>query len=320
MKKVTVAIIRSPLKGYEDVKPEHRPWTKRRQGNVGIDTSIYLYIKTHYPMIDIRMVSLNTATKQTFDFVFAGTEMYANGGWIRSHMPKKAESIFEKLKKVKNMYPSYEFIQFMSDKCEYSKKLKAPFTPTHCLSPQNKEGIKEVAKRYNGDVFIKPAWGSESIDLYTDKSHSLSKYLNKMAQKNYHLLIVQPKRVFCTECNPEIKAYFVGTKFSYAIGMKWGGETIRFYSKLPDAAMKVAVSVLKQLQKYESTIVNRVDMYKHKGEYFINEIEISPSIATEDIENIKDWNFDVHVGDRIVELLSMKMKSEKKSLISASLK
>lgn len=304
--KAKIAILKSPLKGYDDVYPHTRPWTKHLRRNLAIDESVMLYIKSKYPNVEIKQVTLDAILKNNdYDLVWAGTEMYANAGWIVAHRPKQSKTIFKKLKKVKNMVPSFEYIQFMGDKCNYTQKIKAPFTPTHCISPKNKESILELQKKYKGEVFVKPAFGSESIDLYHDTSKNLGKYVDRIANEKVHdTLVVQPKRVFCTECNPEIKAYFVGKKFSYAIGMKWGGKTIGFYETLPRKAHNVALKAIKELEKYEKTIVSRVDMYKFNNEYIINEIEISPAIASEDIANIKNWKYDSHIGDRLISFIN----------------
>ena len=307
-----VVILKSPLTGYEDVTPKQRPWTKHLKKNIGIDETIFLYIKSKYPSVFIEHSSLDKVVKTNdYDMVWAGTEIYANAGWIYAHKPKTAKRIFSKLRKIKNLFPSYEYIQYMGNKCAYTTELKLPFTPTNCISSRNKSAIMSIAKKYKGNVFIKPALGSESIDVYSDTNNDLENYLLNIQKKKVHdILIVQPRRVFCTECNPEIKAYFVGKKFSYAIGMKWGGDVVKFYKRLPYGAFKVGVKTVKELNKLEPTIVTRVDMYKYNNRYIINEIEIAPSIATEDIDNIKNWNYDKHVGDRLVDLLlNRKMSS-----------
>lgn len=300
-----LAILKSPLTGYDDVNPQQRQWTKHLKKNIGIDKTIFLYIKSKYQDVVIEYSHIDKILKNNdYDMVWAGTEMYANGGWIYAHKPKSSKIIFDKLRKIKNLVPSHNYIQYMGNKCAYTQELKLPFTPTHCISSKNKNAILSVAKKYNGNVFIKPAWGSESIDLYSNTNNNLGNYLLNIQKKKVHdILIVQPKRLFCTECNPEIKAYFVGNKFSYAIGMKWGGEVVKFYKRLPSGAFKVGIKAVKVLNKLEPTIVTRVDMYKYNNKYIINEIEISPSIANEDIDNIKNWNYDKHVGDRIVDLL-----------------
>ena len=102
---------------------------------------------------------------------------------------------------------------------------------------------------------------------------------------------------------------FPYNKLSYTgVGATINSCTTNFNSTIPTAALKVANKTLAVLNKMDKTIVvARVDLYKFKGKYIVNEIETGPGIDNSDLKSLKEkWNLDIHIANRLVKLAKNK--------------
>lgn len=316
-----IAILKNPMKSGELIYPNQRNWTKDLKTPFGIDKAVFYYIKHKYPKVKCYYKDIDSVLeKNDFDLVYTGTEYYHEMTIMGYKSMKIAKKEMIKLRRVKNLVPEYKYLNYMMDKCGYLKlfeKKGIPVAPTKCytLSKYNskmKLNMKKFVKVHKNS-FLKPIPGGFSKNTFsTTKNNNLNNYLNSMKNKNYNQLMIQKHMNFATKNNPEIKCYFVGNKHSYSVKTTYDGDTIGVYSELPKKIELLCNKVINVIQTTtRHLVVTRIDVFKNNGKYYVNEIEVMPWIASEDLVLIKDWNYDKHQGDQLMNILKQKYSSLK---------
>jgi len=208
------------------------------------------------------------------------------------------------LKKTKaKVYPSQKMQKFIIDKhsyMRYLKKKKYEVAPTEFIDLENfdlKKIMKFIEKNEYSKIAIKPELGAFKAGFKIIKNpdeKKIEKALQSLKNKKYRNLLLQP---FLEEFNKygEIKTYWIDGKNIYAYNQKWenGEGVFQEQSKInPDLLKKcleVGEKLFNDLKKdHEYLIQCRIDFAccvnndNHCREFFINEIEICPTIGEQE--------------------------------------
>ena len=193
--------------------------------------------------------------------------------------------------------------EFIIDKHRYMRYLKSKgyeIAPTSFINLE-KYNIKTIMKFIEKNDFekvaIKPELGAFKTGFKIIKNpdqKKIEKSLKSLKKQNYHHLLLQP---FLEEFNKygEIKTYWVNGKNLYAYNQRWenGEGVFQDQSKInPDLlkqCLKVGEQVFKDIKKdHEYLIQCRIDFAccvnndNHCRDFFINEIEICPTIGEDE--------------------------------------
>ena len=203
------------------------------------------------------------------------------------------------------VYPSIKMQDFIVQKHKYMRYLSKnnyTITPTSYINLNNinMDRIERFMNKMNSETFaIKPELGGFKTGFKVFKRPSpsvINNYLQKMKQQGYQHLLLQE---FIEEFNKfgEIKTYWINNKNIYSYKQIWkNGEGV-FSDETtidPDVlseCIKIGNKLLKDIERdYEKLIHCRIDFAcclnneKPCRDFFINEIEICPTIGGDDME------------------------------------
>lgn len=236
--------------------------------------------------------------------IFEGVYSFMNGGMDQY---KKYMSILKMTNAT--VFPSQKMQEFIIKKHKYMKYLTDKgytIAPTKFidLSRTTTNSIFAFIKKEKlNQIIIKPELGAFKDGFKIIKKPTVKNveaYLTKLKQKGYTRLLLQP---FIEEFNKfgEIKTYWINGKNIYSYKQQWKDGEGKFQSQdkldkqLLNECLEIASKLLQDILKdHESLVQCRVDFAccinndKRCREFFINEIEISPTLGDESYENNGD--------------------------------
>jgi len=286
---------------------------KFRWGEVyPIDACIAWYIKKYYK-VKVDLIKPNNLTEKRLlanDVNFTLGYDLLDARWSKK---KGLDKLFAKILKLRKykVFPLWKLQNFVYEKGIYIKYLQdhgIPTAPTFLIASKKKVYSKYAVTRIINKILdkkwcsfiIKPEGGMESKLVLklnsSDKNlhNKILKYLNENRHKFKRFIFQEAMRGFLKY--PEIRVYWFGGKFAYAIGTidsapvpprKTGNEDIRPVPKASlEECKKIGRRVLKLLPKTQykgreihPTIV-RTDFGCCQGntlnklKYFVNEVEL----------------------------------------------
>ena len=235
------------------------------------------------------------------DFIFSifeGVYSFINGGY------EQYLRYMNILKRTKaNVIPSINTQKFIINKHKYMKYLEKKgygITPTKYvnLNQYSINAIMNFIKKHGFEnIVLKPELGAFKTGFKVIKNISSKKILDSLRilkKKGYRRILLQE---FLPEFNKygEIKTYWVGEKNIFSYNQKWknGEGVFQSQDKIEKELLKECLNVGKKLLKdffkdHEQLIHCRIDFAccmnndKQCREYFINEIEICPTIGEQE--------------------------------------
>ena len=273
------------------------------------DAAMGVYLESQYKNMIVDFILPNEITPSrlkkndlNFMIIYDLLEAYHNE-------PKKVfEQLKSTLEKANNIFPPYEYQQYINNKCTYYADLhnkKIPVVPTLCRYDTNAEElVKDIKFQGWEKAIAKPIYGQES------KLFKKFKTLNEGPMKKHMKRITEkhglPGTIFQEYIKGfdaaaiESRTYYVGNDYKYSIytndknvwrpkeeggSKKWDGYK---------TAIKLGKDTLKKLPKI---IVNGIELPKlltrvdisccleGKNKYssmFVNECEFVPSLYIEE--------------------------------------
>ena len=232
------------------------------------------------------------------DYIFSiyeGVYSFMNGGY------KKYQQYMNILKKTKaKVFPSQKMQQFVIDKHKYLTyfdKKGYKITPTKYvnLSRYSIDAImKFIQKNKFMNIVIKPELGAFKSGFKVIKNPTnkkVSEYLKKLKKDGYRRILIQQ---YLSEFNKygEIKTYWINNKNIYSYRQQWENGDGLFQSQnniektLLNECRKTGRQLIKDIfNDHEQLIHIRIDFAccldnnKQCRDFFINEIEICPTIG-----------------------------------------
>ena len=230
--------------------------------------------------------------------VFEGVYSFMNGGYDQYN------NYMNILKKTKaKVFPSQKMQEFVINKHQYLayfKKKGYDIAPTSFinLDKYNLKTIMNFIKKNKLEkVVVKPELGAfkEGFTIVDKPSEkNLSKLFNQLKKKEYKRILLQP---FLEEFNKfgEIKTYWVNGEHLYSYKQRWekGNGVFETQEAIDDDLLEECHKTAKKLFKdifkdHEKLIQCRVDFAccinndSRCREFFINEIEICPTIPEQE--------------------------------------
>ena len=243
--------------------------------------------------------TLEEANKCDYIFtVFEGVYSFLSGGYERY---SKFMNILKRTKA--KVFPSQKMQQFIIDKHKYMRYLKSKgyaIAPTQFIKANNYnvDTLVNFVNKNNFDkIIIKPELGAfkKGFSMITKPNKKkINDKLVSLKKKGYKNLLLQP---FLGEFNKfgEVKTYWVGGNHLYSYLQKWKDGNGVFFSQeaidpvLLERCHSTARKVIADLKKdHESPIQIRIDFAccidndNVFREFFINEMEISPTIPEQE--------------------------------------
>ena len=270
------------------------------------DYAIFAEIKNHGEKNGFKVVPLFGQTftlkeANACDFIFTifeGVYSFMNGGY------EGYQRFMNILKKTNaTVFPSQKMQEFVINKHKYMSYLDKKgynITPTKFVNLNN-YSIKPIMSFINKhdfkNIIVKPELGAfktgfKIINNVTEKK--VSDYLKKLKKMDYRRILIQD---FIPEFNKfgEIKTYWVNNKNVYSYKQQWeDGEGVfqsqdKIEKDLLNECLKTGKNLLEDISKdHEPLIQCRVDFAccmnndKQCREFFINEIEICPTIGEQE--------------------------------------
>jgi hypothetical protein len=325
---INIALFKRLGAPYDPIKTSERKWLSHlKRDIVSPEESVYYYIKYMYPDINITLVNRNKLGSKikllnSFDMVFLGLEEltlpfleFSKRGDIKGYT-----DYFDNMKKIKTLYPRFEYVSFIADKCKYYsflEKNNIPVAPTKCFNGGSikYEYVRRLFKRNGWDkkIFLKPtpsAAGTNSNSFSIENKNKLREYTKRVRDKKYNKIVAQPFLPnFATKGNKELRTFWVNKSYQYTISTTSKGYDWTRISKPMDRfIMDTSVRILELLEKKfkHVNIITRIDWGydKHIGP-FVNEIEYAPGFFTEMFnQGGKGWKTDVKIAQEIVKIAS----------------
>lgn len=320
MKKTIGLFIRTGFP-YDWVSTEGIPWLENEsKTNVKPDIALFKYLVWKYPEHKfIKLYRRNFYRKTNIpDIVLMGWEelTITYYEWIiKEKTPRKFERFYNALKKVKNLYPSLPFIDFITNKCVYYKWLEShrfPVAPTLCYNLKEnieKGMIKNIKDKSWSKIFIKPQPSSESKGVgrfyFPKNKKKILAHINKLKRNKYSDAIVQKfVENFSTTEYPELRTFWVGKQYVYTTETTGYAYDWKIRKKrLPLFVLKESKRLIDELEKEFQIpmILLRLDWGQDRyGKYIINEIEYAPGVFSQ-IFKPKKWKLDKLMGDFIMK-------------------
>ena len=270
------------------------------------DYAIFAEIKDHGEKNGFKVVPLFGQTftlkeANACDFIFTifeGVYSFMDDGY------KGYQRFMNILKKTNaTVFPSQKMQEFVINKHKYMtyfEKKGYNITPTKFVNLNNysmKPIMAFIKKHSYKDIIVKPELGAfktgfKIIKNVTEKK--LTEYLKKLKNMDYRRILIQD---FIPEFNKfgEIKTYWVNNKNIYSYKQQWkDGEGVfqsqdKIEKGLLDECLKTGKKLFEDISKdHEPLIQCRVDFAccmnndKRCREFFINEIEICPTIGEQE--------------------------------------
>jgi len=332
--KIGIIMRMKVLPHYYELIPKREKWFKGCKKIKRVEEAVYLYLKWKYPehtFVKINPYKLNKKLTNSCDLVWQGMEDYTN---LHKHTvvyPKKGtlkqrllkhKKIWKGLMDIPNLFPSKEFTEFTTDKCNYYKyaeKLKINIVPTKCMKIKNLtvNGFLKFANKHN-KVYIKPMPSGEgSGNAFFKKPYDkeeIQDYLEYVAEKGFHTLVVQqlvenwPKKR-----NPELRTVWVGHDYKYGVRTTDYGDYAGSIKRLPKVIRKNSELLISSLEKkFKIPLVTaRIDWGKTPdGKYFLNEIE--PMYSTFLLYHKNAGRLEVAIGERLIEVAEEMVSRKRK--------
>jgi len=230
--------------------------------------------------------------------IFEGVYSFMHGG-IKSY--RKYMSILRRT--TAKVYPSQEMQEFIVKKHKYmtylkKKDYKIPLTKFIDLSRVNINTLVKFIERHDlNKIILKPELGAFKTGFkILNNSIKIKKYITDLKKQEYTRLLLQP---YIGEFNKfgEIKTYWINGKniFSYKQQWKDGEGTYQKQENIEPELLKECLKTGKKLlqdlfKDHEKLIQCRIDFAcclendKRCREFFINEIEICPTLGSSDYE------------------------------------
>ena len=270
------------------------------------DFAIFAEIKAHGEKNGFEVVplfgqsfTLKDANECDFIFtVFEGVYSFMHGGMDGY---KRFMNILKKTSAT--VFPSQKMQEFVINKHKYMTYLDKKgynITPTKFVNLNNyslKPIMAFINKNQFKEIIVKPELGAFKTGFKIIKNVNEKKvgdYLESLRKKDYGRILIQE---FIPEFNKygEIKTYWINGKDIYSYKQQWkDGEGVfqpqekiekELLKECLDTARKLLTDILKD---HEPLIQCRVDFAccmnndKRCREFFINEIEISPTIGEQE--------------------------------------
>jgi glutathione synthase/RimK-type ligase-like ATP-grasp enzyme len=270
------------------------------------DFAIFAEIKAHGEKNGFEVVplfgqsfTLKDANECDFIFtVFEGVYSFMHGGMDGY---KRFMNILKKTSAT--VFPSQKMQEFVINKHKYMTYLDKKgynITPTKFVNLNNyslKPIMAFINKNQFKEIIVKPELGAFKTGFKIIKNVNEKKvgdYLESLRKKDYGRILIQE---FIPEFNKygEIKTYWINGKNIYSYKQQWkDGEGVfqpqekiekELLKECLDTARKLLTDILKD---HEPLIQCRVDFAccmnndKRCREFFINEIEISPTIGEQE--------------------------------------
>ena len=203
------------------------------------------------------------------------------------------------------VYPSHKMQEFIIQKHKYMKYLQKKgykITPTYYIDIHNyneKKIIKFIEKNKLNTIILKPELGGFKSGFKIIKnptSKKIKSTISSLGKKGYQRLLLQS---YLEEFNKygEIKTYWINNKFIYAYNQKWeNGEGVflkqdTIHKDLLQYCITIGKTLLQDIKKdHENLLHCRIDFAcclnndNHCRDFFINEVEICPTIAEQDTD------------------------------------
>jgi glutathione synthase/RimK-type ligase-like ATP-grasp enzyme len=230
--------------------------------------------------------------------IYEGVFSFNDGG-IESY-----QNYMNILKKTRaKVYPSQEMQELIIQKNKYMKYLQKKgyqLTPTYYINNDNydiKKIVKFIERNNYNTIILKPELGGFKSGFKIIKNPSSKKIkscISSLKKKGYQRLLLQS---FLEEFNKygEIKTYWINNQFIYAYNQKWRNNEGIFFKQntidkeLLQYCITVGKKLLQDIKKdHENLLHCRIDFAcclnndNHCRDFFINEIEICPTIAEQD--------------------------------------
>ena len=270
------------------------------------DYAIFAEIKAHAEKNGFKAVPL---FGQTFtlkeanecDFIlsiFEGVYSFMNGKY------PGYQRYMNILKKTKaTVFPSQKMQEFVINKHKYMTyfdKKGYNITPTKFINLNNyslKPIMAFIKKNNFKEIIVKPELGAFKTGFKIIKNvdeKKVKSYLERLKKNGYRRILIQE---FIPEFNKfgEIKTYWINGKNLYSYKQQWAdGEGVfqsqdKIEKEILDECLKTGEALLKDIFKdHEPLIQCRVDFAccmnndKRCREFFINEIEICPTIGEQE--------------------------------------
>lgn len=270
------------------------------------DYAMFAEIKDHGEKNGFKVVPLFGQTftlkdANACDFIFTifeGVYSFMNGGYEGYH---RFMNILKKTNAT--VFPSQKMQEFVINKHKYMTyfdKKGYNITPTKFVNLNNysiKTIMSFIKKHDYKNIIVKPELGAfktgfKIINNVTEKK--VSDYLKKLKKMDYRRILVQD---FIPEFNKfgEIKTYWVNNNNIYSYKQQWeDGEGVfqsqdKIEKDLLNECLTTGKKLLEDISKdHEPLIQCRVDFAccmnndKQCREFFINEIEICPTIGEQE--------------------------------------
>lgn len=230
--------------------------------------------------------------------IFEGVYSFMEGGYKHYNRYKRI------LRKTDaKVFPSLKMQEFIVNKHQYMKYFKQKgydIAPTKFIKVNNynlNTIMSFIEKNNFKDIVLKPELGAFKKGFQIIKhptSKKIDTYLKKMKKQGYQNLLLQP---FLEEFNKfgEIKTYWVGNKNIYSYKQQWkdGEGTFQPQEKIDKTLLNKCLATARKLiqdiaKDHEKLIQIRVDFAccidndNHCRDFFINEIEICPTIPEQE--------------------------------------
>ena len=232
--------------------------------------------------------------------IFEGVYAFMNGG---IDLYRKNMSILKRTNA--QVFPSHKLQEFIIKKHKYMTYLQKkgytiPLTKFIDLSKVNLVMLdKFIVKNDLNTIIFKPELGAfkEGVKIIKNPtSKKIKTQLDIYKKKKYNRLLLQP---FIEEFNKfgEIKTYWINGSNIFSYKQQWkGGDGVfshqnKIDKKLLAECLKIGKDILEDISKdYEDLIQCRIDFAccinndNRCREFFVNEIEICPTIGSSDYE------------------------------------
>ena len=320
---IKLLIFKSDLRTpFEPLKKYCRPWLKRVKQSIGVDQSIFRYIKYYYSdriQVDLKH-PYQVKTFKKYDYIYPGTEYWTipNVHYYKGNATKFIK-LLKQIPKRKLLLP-INYMIMGSDKCVQNKllkKIKIPVVTSKCISTKLKYNdiYSQIRKMKMDAIIIKPIPGEGSHNLFKSKNHNnvfTKEYYTNV--KKYNKIIVQKyMKNFASERYPEIRTYWVGNKFVLGVKTTTEGYYKSRVKRLPSVIKYHTQRLINFIEKkYKMKFIfARIDWgYDRSKGYFCNEIEILPGMFVDyydrEFTGTKRcvWNVDKLISERLVEIIS----------------
>ena len=317
----SIAFIRRMGSPYDWVstRSSAKPWLNHLKKKwVGPDESIYYYMKYTFPDITVKMFTRKIFIERPeylnkFDITFLGFEELTLP-FKEMVLTKQNSNGYKRyvsgMKRVKNLYPSYKFVDFIADKCKYYSFLQKngiPIAPTKCFKTTASSAYmkRELKKLPWKRTFIKPTPSAESTNVNSFakdnfKSKRFNEHIRYLRNRKFDKVVAQRfVNNFATSEHPELRTFWIANKYQYTIETTEKGYDWNIRERpLPKIVSELSKKTLKLLEsKFKAPlIITRLDWGFDGKRYFMNEIEYAPGTFAEIFPEGK-WDLDKKIGD-----------------------